>query len=65
MVNSSGWRKEAQLPRRNEKPIYAVAWKKDKRVSTGGDGRIIVYEGRSIDIMETDKNGELKRNDVF
>lgn len=60
--NSSGWREEAQLPRRHERPIYAVAWKKDKIVSTGGDGRIVVYEERSIGIMETDKNGEPKRN---
>lgn len=56
--NSSGWREESQLPQRHERPIYAVAWKNNKIVSTGGDGRIIVYEERPIGTMESDKNGE-------
>lgn len=60
--DSSGWREEAQLPRRHERPIYAVAWKNNRIVSTGGDGRIVVYEERPIGMMESDKNAEPKRN---
>lgn len=60
--DSSGWREEAQLPRRHERSIYAVAWKNNKIVSTGGDGRIVVYEERSIETVESNEDEEPKRN---
>jgi len=42
------WVEEAKLPRRHERPIYSVGWsgKTGRVVSTGGDGRIVVYEER-------------------
>lgn len=40
------WIEETQLPQKHERPIYAVAWRDGKIVSTGGDGRIVVYEER-------------------
>lgn len=57
--HASGWREETQLPRRHERPIYAVAWKNNKIVSTGGDGRIVVYEERR---MESEQDAEPKSN---
>ena len=40
------WTEESQLPKRHQLPIYSVAWSKStgRIVSTGGDGRIVVYE---------------------
>ncbi|MCJ1475397.1 Cytosolic iron-sulfur protein assembly protein [Lambiella insularis] len=40
------WVEEVKLPRVHERAIYAVAWshKTGRLLSTGGDGRIIVYE---------------------
>ncbi|KAI9734855.1 MAG: Cytosolic iron-sulfur protein assembly protein [Cirrosporium novae-zelandiae] len=40
------WVQEAELPRAHERNIYAVAWSKrtGRIVSTGSDGRIVVYE---------------------
>ena len=42
------WVEETRLPRRHERAIYAVDWsrKTGRVVSTGGDGRIVVYEER-------------------
>ncbi|MCJ1244407.1 Cytosolic iron-sulfur protein assembly protein [Trapelia coarctata] len=42
------WVEEAKLPQRHERAIYAVAWsgKTGRVVTTGGDGRIMVYEER-------------------
>ncbi|KAI4151737.1 MAG: hypothetical protein LQ340_003333 [Diploschistes diacapsis] len=42
------WLEEAQLPKRHDRAIYAISWsKKSGRIaSTGGDGKIVVYEER-------------------
>jgi WD40 repeat protein len=42
------WYEEATLPRRHERAVYSVDWSKDsgRIVSTGSDGKIIVYEER-------------------
>lgn len=42
------WVQESELPKRHERAIYSVAWSKrtGRVVSTGGDGRIVVYEER-------------------
>ena len=45
-ITGGKWTEEARLPQRHERPIYAVAWRNGKIVSTGGDGRIVVYEER-------------------
>lgn len=51
--NAAGtWTEEMQLPQRHERPIYAVAWRNGKIVSTGGDGRIVVYEERPITMTD-------------
>ena len=59
------WIEEAQLPKRHERPIYAVSWSKKsgRIVSTGGDGKIIVYEERwvsSSNEQTSDSNGQQK-----
>ena len=42
------WTEESQLPKRHDRPIYAISWsKKTGRIaSTGGDGKIVIYEER-------------------
>ena len=42
------WVEEARLPQVHERPVYAVSWsrKTGKVVSTGSDGKIVVYEER-------------------
>ena len=42
------WIEETQLPKKHERAIYAISWSKEsgRIVSTGGDGRIIIYEER-------------------
>ena len=42
------WVEEARLPQRHERAVLAVAWSSNsgRVVSTGGDGRIVVYEER-------------------
>ncbi|MCJ1292637.1 Cytosolic iron-sulfur protein assembly protein [Xylographa carneopallida] len=42
------WVEEARLPSTHERAIYAVAWshRSGRIVSTGGDGKILVYEER-------------------
>lgn len=42
------WVEEAKLPKTHGRPIYAVNWsrKTGKVVSTGSDGKIVVYEER-------------------
>ena len=44
------WIEEARLPKRHERPIYAVSWSKKsgRIVSTGGDGKIVVFEERWV-----------------
>ena len=42
------WVEESKLPQRHERAIYAAKWseKTGRVVSTGGDGKIVVYEER-------------------
>ncbi|KAK4549717.1 hypothetical protein LTR36_005018 [Oleoguttula mirabilis] len=42
------WIEEARLPQVHERPVYTVSWSKKtgKVVSTGSDGKIVVYEER-------------------
>ena len=42
------WIEESQLPKRHDRPIYAISWSKrtGRIVSTGGDGKVVVYEER-------------------
>lgn len=42
------WFEESVLPRRHERAIYSVDWSKEsgRIVSTGSDGKIVVYEER-------------------
>jgi cytosolic iron-sulfur protein assembly protein CIAO1 len=42
------WVEEARLPLVHERPVYAVSWsrKTGRVVSTGSDGKIVVYEER-------------------
>jgi WD40 repeat protein len=42
------WVEEAQLPQAHTRAIYSVAWSKQtgRVVSSGGDGKIVVYEER-------------------
>jgi len=42
------WIQESTLPRRHERAIYSIAWSKrtGRVVSTGGDGKLVVYEER-------------------
>ena len=44
--NEENWVEEAQLPKRHMRAIYSLAWSKKtgRIVSTGGDGKIVVYE---------------------
>ena len=44
--NEEDWVEEAQLPKRHMRAIYSLAWSKKtgRIVSTGGDGKIVVYE---------------------
>ena len=42
------WIEEAQLPQRHDRAVYSAAWSKrtGRVVSTGSDGRLVVYEER-------------------
>lgn len=42
------WVEESELPKRHERAVYSVTWSErtGRVVSTGGDGRIVVYEER-------------------
>ena len=44
--NEEEWVEESQLPQIHVRPIYSIAWSKKTglMVSTGGDGKIIVYQ---------------------
>lgn len=52
------WYEEAVLPQVHERPIYAANWSKKtgRVVSTGSDGKIVVYEER--------RKGDISDNDV-
>ncbi|KAL8827288.1 MAG: hypothetical protein Q9170_007074 [Blastenia crenularia] len=45
------WLEEVQLPKQHVRTIYSVAWSKmsHRIASVGGDGKIVVYEERSIE----------------
>ncbi|KAI9761139.1 MAG: hypothetical protein M4579_001186 [Chaenotheca gracillima] len=54
------WTEEAVLPQRHERAILSVAWSpwSGRVVSTGGDGKIIVYEERWADGAGPSGNSE-------
>ncbi|KAI9801281.1 MAG: Cytosolic iron-sulfur protein assembly protein [Piccolia ochrophora] len=57
------WVQESALPQRHERGVYSVAWsKKTGRIlSTGGDGKVVIYEERpvaSTNGVENDVNGQ-------
>ena len=49
-----GWVEESILPRRHDRTIYSVAWSRrsGRIVSTGGDGKIVIYEEKEVDVDE-------------
>ncbi|KAI9680497.1 MAG: Cytosolic iron-sulfur protein assembly protein [Caeruleum heppii] len=53
------WEEESQLPRRHDRAIYSVAWSKrsGRIVSTGSDGKIVVYEEKLVDPPSLGENG--------
>ncbi|KAJ9623117.1 Cytosolic iron-sulfur protein assembly protein [Taxawa tesnikishii (nom. ined.)] len=64
--NEEHWFEEAKLPQTHERAIYAVSWSKStgRIVSTGSDGKIVVYEERWLDSGsqangKTDANGNV------
>ena len=56
------WVEEAQLPARHERAVYSVSWSKvtGRVVSTGSDGKIIVYEERWKDRTPSSQEGASK-----
>jgi len=48
------WLEDATLPKRHERAVYSIAWSSatGRIVSTGSDGKIIVYEERWKDASE-------------
>ncbi|KAI9815093.1 MAG: Cytosolic iron-sulfur protein assembly protein [Pycnora praestabilis] len=58
------WVQEATLPQRHDRAVYSVAWseKSGKVVSTGGDGKIIVYEERWRPNTNLEGNGRQSTN---
>ncbi|KAL9064229.1 MAG: hypothetical protein Q9157_007915, partial [Trypethelium eluteriae] len=53
------WIEEARLPKRHDRAIYTVQWSKrtGRLVSTGSDGKIVVYEERWKTDHSTSTNG--------
>ena len=66
--NEEDWVEEARLPRRHKRAVYSVAWsqKTGRIVSTGGDGKIVVYEERwkSKNSSLTSENGHRASEDI-
>jgi len=56
------WVQEVKLPQVHERAIYALSWSKKtgKIVSTGSDGKIVVYEER----WSTGGNGDVEMTDA-
>jgi len=56
------WVEDAILPQRHERAIYSVDWSKDsgRIVSTGSDGKIVVYEERWVEQAPAEAEGEEK-----
>jgi WD40 repeat protein len=56
------WVQEVKLPQVHERAVYALSWSKKtgKIVSTGSDGKIVVYEER----WTTAGNGDMEMKDV-
>ena len=46
--NEEDWIEEGRLPQKHERAVYSIAWSKKtgRIVSTGGDGKLVVYEER-------------------
>ncbi|KAK5162748.1 hypothetical protein LTR04_003025 [Oleoguttula sp. CCFEE 6159] len=53
------WVQEAQLPRVHDRAIYTAAWSKrtGRVVSTGSDGKIVVYQEKWTDTSNLNGNG--------
>ena len=65
------WVEEARFPQRHERVVYSVAWSKrtGRVVSSGGDGKIVVYEERwrtrdpsTVAADTSQSNGEAPEN---
>ncbi|KAI9688439.1 MAG: Cytosolic iron-sulfur protein assembly protein [Bathelium mastoideum] len=53
------WIEEARLPQKHDRAIYTVSWSRrtGRVVSTGSDGKIVVYEERWKDFSSHGNNG--------
>jgi WD40 repeat protein len=56
------WVEEVKLPQVHERAVYALSWSKKtgKIVSTGSDGKIVVYEERWL----SDANADVEMKDA-
>lgn len=57
------WKEETTLPHTHERAIYSVAWGQGGRIlSTGADGRVVVYEEKAIVTPATTNGTEMKED---
>lgn len=56
------WIEQSVLPKRHDRAIYSVAWssRTGRVASTGGDGKIVVYEERRVENDQHDEDADEK-----